>query len=173
MKKKIGILVILSLLVFASQAFAGTLSKVGKKVSGESSVYVNGNQINSAIIVDNSAYAPLRAVAEALGVDLEYEKTSEGNVIKLNNTISDQEYIELMQKKTEVQTKINAANRTIERANKEKEAYTKKLESGDIVEQDIILYFEKLISESQQEIIQAQQDIITYTNELLELESAK
>lgn len=66
-----------ALVATAGVAAADTVSLVGKKIQGEAIVTLDGEQIDTAIIVDGKSYAPVRSVAEATGLKAGYEK---GNV---------------------------------------------------------------------------------------------
>lgn len=72
--KKIGYLaigiVIGSIMSFSVGAAADSISLIGKKISGESDVLVDGKKIGSAIIVNGSSYAPVRVIGEAAGFDV-------------------------------------------------------------------------------------------------------
>lgn len=72
--KKIGYLaigiIIGSIMSFGVGAAADSISLVGKKISGESDVVVNGEKIGTAIIVNGSSYAPVRAIGEAAGFEV-------------------------------------------------------------------------------------------------------
>lgn len=174
-KKKISFLVILTIVLLATQVSADTISQIGKKVSGESSVYLNGNKLENAIIVDGTSYAPLRSVSEAYGNEISFEKTKEGNVIKMDTPELTKEEIEQVKElnwaKAKLEAAIQGAKNTIEWANQNIDASKKMLEIEK--NENRIKFYEEEISKAQQEIIQAQEDIITYTNELLELESSK
>lgn len=172
MKKKISFLVILTVVLLATQVSADTISQIGKKVAGESSVYLNGNKIQSAIIVDDSSYAPIRAIAEALGVEVAFEKLSEGNVIKMSTPeLTREETNALIWKKADLEAKVKGANTEIERATNAIAYNNEQLEKEK--NEEFIKFLQGEVVKEQQKIIQAQEDIITYTNELLELESAQ
>lgn len=174
MKRKILLLAIIAILLLSSQAFADSLSKVGNKITAESPVYFNGKQLNDAIITDGTSYAPLRAIAEELGIDVKYEKNKEGSVINLTspeqNSSKKINYDEML-KKTTLKTEISGAEKNIEHLSKLIDKLTTDLEGK--TNEIYIAVREKEISAARQEIITEQENIIKYTNELLELESAK
>jgi hypothetical protein len=62
-----------TLLLTGVTAFAATNSLVGQKVQGLFTVEQNGEKIADAVIINGTAYAPVRAVSEAAGVDLKVE----------------------------------------------------------------------------------------------------
>lgn len=69
--KKIATVALLSLSLFVgAAAFAASSSLVGQKVQGLFTVKKDGVKIADAVIINGTAYAPVRAVAEAAGVDL-------------------------------------------------------------------------------------------------------
>lgn len=169
MKKKVVILSICAIFLLSSSVYAATTSKIGKKITAEAPVYLDGQLISEAIITEGSSFAPLRAIAETLGLDVKYETSKEGNVIKLTSPETKEVTNESIWEKAELQAKINGANREIERANEVIKYSDEKLKTEENTEW--IAFHEKMKMESQEKIIKAQQDIITYTNELLALET--
>lgn len=67
------------LVATAGAAAADNISLVGKKIQSEADVTLDGHVIDKAVIVDGKSYAPIRSVADAVGVDVGYEK----GVVKL------------------------------------------------------------------------------------------
>jgi len=66
--------VIVGVLLFASASvFADSASLIGKKVQGLYTIEKSGKKVADAVIIDGSAYAPVRAVAEATGAGLSVE----------------------------------------------------------------------------------------------------
>lgn len=59
-----------SVLSFGVGAAADSISLVGKKISGETDVLVNGAKLGTAIIVNGASYAPVRVIGEAAGFDV-------------------------------------------------------------------------------------------------------
>lgn len=60
-------------LVFAGQAAADSLSKVGKRVQAEYPVIVDGVTLNvKALAIDGTTTTPNRALAEAIGYDIAF-----------------------------------------------------------------------------------------------------
>lgn len=59
-----------SVLSFGVGAAADSISLVGKKISGETDVLVDGVKLGTAIIVNGSSYAPVRVISEAAGFDV-------------------------------------------------------------------------------------------------------
>jgi uncharacterized protein YukE len=86
MKKFVSGLIVGVLLFAGASAFADSSSLIGQKVQGLFSVEKNGAKVADAVIIDGSAYAPVRSVAEAAGVTLQVEgkkiiMTNNANVI--------------------------------------------------------------------------------------------
>jgi len=73
MKKLITGAIAGALLLTSVSVFADSASLVGKKVQGLFTVEQNGKRIADAVIIDGTAYAPVRAVSEAAGVELKVE----------------------------------------------------------------------------------------------------
>ncbi|MEK3836436.1 hypothetical protein [Paenibacillus sp. FSL R7-0128] len=79
MKKFISGVVVGVLLFAGGSVFANSVSLIGQKVQGIFSIESNGAKVADAIVVNGSAYAPVRAVADATGAKL----TVEGKKIKM------------------------------------------------------------------------------------------
>lgn len=61
--------------VFATSAtvFADNVkSLVGRKVQAETDVMLNGQKIDTAVAINGKSYAPVRSIAEAAGLDVNY-----------------------------------------------------------------------------------------------------
>lgn len=82
MKKFISGLIIGALLMTGASAFADSVSLVGQKVQGIFSIEKAGTKVADAVIINSTAYAPVRAVAEATGASL----TVEGKTIIMTET---------------------------------------------------------------------------------------
>ncbi|WP_449601059.1 hypothetical protein [Paenibacillus sp. Marseille-Q9583] len=81
MKKKIVGIVAAALLLGGSIGFAASSSLIGAKVSGMYTIKQDGKKIADAIVVNNSAYVPVRTMSEATGTGL----TVEGKTIILES----------------------------------------------------------------------------------------
>jgi hypothetical protein len=81
MKKKIVGIVAAALLLGGSIGFAASSSLIGTKVSGMYTIKQDGKKIADAIVVNNSAYVPVRTMSEATGAGL----TVEGKTIILES----------------------------------------------------------------------------------------
>ncbi|MCR8656924.1 copper amine oxidase N-terminal domain-containing protein [Paenibacillus endoradicis] len=170
MKKKIIILSSCAIFLLSGSVLANSTSKVGKKITAEAPVYLDGQLISDAIITEGSSYSPVRAIAEALGLDVKYETSKEGSVIKLTSPGTKETTNEMIWKKADIEAKIITANLEIQQANEAINHSIEKLKTEK--NEEMISFYENRIVESQEKIIKSQQDIITYTNELLELESS-
>lgn len=86
MKKFVSGLIVGVLLFASASVFADSTSLIGQKVQGLFTVEKGGVKVADAVIINGSAYAPVRAVAEASGVNL----TVEGkNIIMGENTTTE------------------------------------------------------------------------------------
>lgn len=71
MKKYIAGFLAGALFTVAGAAFADDIqSLIGKKIQGETVVELNGQALDTAIIVDGKSYAPVRVIGEAAGYDV-------------------------------------------------------------------------------------------------------
>lgn len=85
MKKKIVGIVAAALLLGGSIGFAANTSLIGAKVAGLYSIEQNGKKIADAVIINGSAYVPVRTMSEATGTGL----TIEGKTIILKSKDAD------------------------------------------------------------------------------------
>lgn len=68
MKKYIAGFLAGAVFVLSATAFADDIqSLIGKKIQGETVVELNGQALDTAIIVDGKSYAPVRTIGEAAG----------------------------------------------------------------------------------------------------------
>ncbi|MEC0139740.1 hypothetical protein P4H94_23080 [Paenibacillus macerans] len=75
MKKVVAGFVAGVLFAIGATSFADGVSLVGKKIQSEVAVTAKGEQLpDKAIVVDGKSYAPVRAVAEAAGMQVSYGK---------------------------------------------------------------------------------------------------
>ncbi|MGG4217320.1 hypothetical protein ABEW32_03700 [Paenibacillus jamilae] len=87
MKKIVAGFLAGALFTIGAGAFADEIeSLVGKKVQSETSVSVNGKELDKAIVVEGKSYAPVRSIGEAAG----YTVTVDGkNVVLKDGTKKD------------------------------------------------------------------------------------
>ena len=176
MKKIIIAFIAGALVMVSGQALADTVSQIGKKVDSEASVYVNGEKVSDAIIIQGKSYVPGRDVAEALGGTVEW-KGSE-NAIMISNFTTDEEIeeynsklIEYNKKKAEITASINSANRKIERLEGYIEKYNLDLADTDNAANKE--YLESEIDRYTKELETEKANLAKYEKELQELESTK
>lgn len=89
MKKFVSGIIVGAFLFAGVSAFADSSSLIGQKVQGLFVVEKGGNKIADAVIINGSAYAPVRAVSQAAGVGL----TVEGKTIKMSEPITTPEVV--------------------------------------------------------------------------------
>ncbi|MDU0329236.1 stalk domain-containing protein [Paenibacillus sp. 3LSP] len=71
MKKYVSGFVAGLLFMLSASAFADSISLIGKKVTGEYSVVVNGEKLNDkGAVINNRTNVPVRGLSEALGADV-------------------------------------------------------------------------------------------------------
>jgi hypothetical protein len=71
MKKYVAGFVVGALFTVSATAFADEIKTlVGKKIQGETVIELNGQVLDTAIIVDGKSYAPTRSIGEAAGFDV-------------------------------------------------------------------------------------------------------
>ncbi|OKP83286.1 hypothetical protein A3844_22795 [Paenibacillus helianthi] len=114
MKKFVSGIIVGALLFAGASAFADSTSLVGKKVTGVFSIEKDGKNVAEAAIINGSAYAPVRAVAQISGATL----TVEGKKIIMSDNTANiatsdlPAAVSISRKKIEiqaVQTKIESA----------------------------------------------------------------
>ncbi|QMV44473.1 hypothetical protein [Cohnella cholangitidis] len=72
-KYAVGI-VIGAVLMYSGQAFGETISNIGKKVTGELTVELNGNDIGTGVVISNKTYLPVRDIANAFKAGIEVKE---------------------------------------------------------------------------------------------------
>jgi len=109
----LGLVVTLS----ANTAYGAVQSLVGKKVSGEMTVIVNGKQLqNKGAVIDGVTNAPVRSLTEALGVGLSVE----GKTIYIT-TQDNSEKEALLLKKAELEKSIQSTQLEIQKTKEKME----------------------------------------------------
>lgn len=74
MKKYLVGFVVGVILTVGSTALADQVSKIGKKITDEYTVKLDGKELPvKAVAIDGTSYAPLRAVGETLGLEVGFE----------------------------------------------------------------------------------------------------
>lgn len=111
MKKFISGIIVGALLFTSASAFAGSVSLIGQKVQGLFTIEKAGTKIADAVIINGTAYAPVRAVSEATGTTLTVEGKkiimSEGVQTEVTTNVTEVDPSkELMSKRDEVTSNI-------------------------------------------------------------------
>ncbi|MGG3278782.1 copper amine oxidase [Paenibacillus solani] len=174
----IGGVLIGFVLATSTSAFADTVkSLIGKKVTGEYTVIVNGEKLlEKGAIIDGKANVPVRAISDALGADIKVSgKTitviSEGQAAIESTEPSkpatgDNEYIG--RTKDDLEKTITMLNDKILNPTKaERETIAKNLEAAKTNEAD-----EQRISTLEKQLELYDADIEKYSNELSQVEAA-
>lgn len=73
MKKFFSGVIVGACLFMGASAFADGGSLIGQKVQGLFSVEKSGEKVADAVVINGSAYAPVRAVSDATGTDLKVD----------------------------------------------------------------------------------------------------
>lgn len=103
----IGIISGVLLTISFSAAAEELQNLVGKTVDSQVSVNIDGKDLEtSAIIVDGSSYAPVRAIGEAAGLNVDF-KNNKVILTKKESTDKMQQYQEKIRKREELQKKVD------------------------------------------------------------------
>ena len=174
--KKIS-LVVIAFLLCAGTAYASS-NVVGKKVDSVISVYKDGTKLNTeAVVINGVTYAPVRAVSEAVGVEVKYEggkvtlSTASTNNSKIEEAITRKEAtIEATKKLIETcNNNITTLQGNLEEARKNfveqpnstfEDSHAYKVISGQIAEMDAA------IEKAQAELTKLQQEKAQLTAQL-------
>lgn len=74
MKRTVIAFLLGAALATAGSAYAEDIAMIGKKVEGEFAVKVNGKKLDKkALVVDDTSYLPVRAIGEALNMDIKFD----------------------------------------------------------------------------------------------------
>lgn len=171
MKKIIIAFIAGALVMVSGQALADTVSQIGKKVDSEATVYVDGKKVSDAIIIKGKSYVPGRDVAEALGGTVEWKGsensiviTSDSNSIaetQSNEVIESNEVLRLKEKIKSTEQKISDYNSLIDTMLMQQQSSEDKA------------YYDHHISQLNDKISVAEEELSQYEKELAELESTK
>lgn len=74
MKKYIIGFIAGALFATAGAVYADDVVLIGKQIQGQTTVYKDGERLDSAIIVDGKSYAPTRAIGEAAGYEVKFDE---------------------------------------------------------------------------------------------------
>lgn len=106
MKKFISGVIVGAVLMTGASTFAASSSLIGQKVQGLFSIEKAGVKVADAVIINGSAYAPVRAVADATGTSLAVE----GKKITMGTEVSSSAKVdELNVQRTALLSKIKDA----------------------------------------------------------------
>ncbi|QSF42643.1 hypothetical protein [Paenibacillus tianjinensis] len=172
--KKFFVGVIVGVLIFASaSAFADSVGIIGKKVTGIYTVVQGGKSIAEAGIINGSAYAPVRAVSQAAGVELtvegkkiimsENENTSvtPKSALLLNlNSQRDQIVREIAKREAGIQNIQSDVIPTHEQLAKEL------ANNGTLGQQQL-----QLVESLKQQIEQMKAELVTYNKQLVDIDA--
>lgn len=130
--------------MYGSTAFAEVQSLIGKKVTGEMNVIVNGEKLqDKGAVIEGRTNAPIRALADSLGADLKVD----GSTIYINTaTTGSADKETLLQEKIKLENSIKTLT---EEKNKMEEKY--KLEPNPGYEGAITSY-QNIIEDKQVEL---------------------
>lgn len=85
----VGIVVGAAIMASASAAAEELSSLIGKKVDGQTVVVVDGNELSVPVaLIEGTSYAPIRAIGEAVGRDIEWK---DGKVLLNTKQVSESE----------------------------------------------------------------------------------
>lgn len=73
MKKFVSGIIVGALLFTGASVFADSNSLIGQKVQGLFSIEKNGSKVGDAIVINGTAFAPVRTVSDAAGIGLVVE----------------------------------------------------------------------------------------------------
>lgn len=110
MKKFVAGVIVGGFLLAGASAFADSSSLIGQKVQGLFSVEKAGTKVADAIVINGTAYAPIRAVSDATGTELAVEGKKIIIQEKEEVTVSSSPSVQDKLK----QTQIDSLNRVIE-----------------------------------------------------------
>lgn len=169
-------LIVGALLMTTGQVLADTASQIGKKVDGESPVYVDGQRVSDAIIIKGKSYAPIRDISESLGASVTW-KGSDGIMVSneeiissviesqnentKDNSVDSIEVSNLKRKISETELRIKDMNKLIETFNSEMQVS----EDKEFYTNHITILRGKISAE--------ELELDKLKNELIELESTK
>jgi len=149
-------------------AYGAVQSLVGKKVTGEMTVIVNGTKLqDKGAVIEGRTNAPVRALVDALGAEL----TLSGNTITINSATSDSGSVmlegksyskeQLLKLKEDTENYLNVTIPEMENSNKER--YDALIQDG------MMENAERLKTANEKEIAERK---VTYTEKLKNITEA-
>lgn len=155
MKKILSVLLVVFMLC-GTAAFASSSSLVGQKVQSEVLVTLNGKPLGNAVLINNTAYAPLRLIAEASGLGVGYTK-GEVPLVSEVETVKTPE--DLTKEKRQLAARAEFLNSAIADAEYSLGKYRKALVQ---VDETVVDFYVDLITQGDREYVE-------YANELAEV----
>ncbi|WP_052770005.1 hypothetical protein [Paenibacillus sp. IHB B 3415] len=160
MKKYIIGFLVGAIFTVSATAFADDIkSLVGKAIQGEAPVIVDGQQLDTAIIVDGKSYAPIRSIGEAAG----YSVSVDGKKIILKSEVKDSmkttsENLDKPRTLEDVTTVITRTQEKIERYKEAIQLYelnvsSSKTEEAKANSQLMLDSYKKQLAEAEQKLI--------------------
>ncbi|MEO2261171.1 hypothetical protein ABGV43_30135 [Paenibacillus amylolyticus] len=166
MKKYVAGFLAGAVFVLSASAFADDIqSLIGKKIQGEAVVELNGQALDTAIIVDGKSYAPVRVIGEAAGYDVSMqnkkiildEKSSATVTVPGKGQSVEEQVGKLKQRIVDVKQRIADTNKLID-ASKSiindpskdstgEENFLKMREANLIEQEDLLLDLESQLAE--------------------------
>ncbi len=142
MKKFVSGVIVGLLLFSGASVFADSTSLIGQKVQGLFTVEKDGAKVSDAVVINGTAYAPVRAVSEATGANL----VVDGKKI----IISDKEVATVDQT---IQTETNNAVQDA-KTQRQIDRYTGSIKTSN----EDISKFEALLKKSEEDLANAKTD---------------
>ncbi|MEK3868192.1 hypothetical protein MHH60_32545 [Paenibacillus sp. FSL H7-0716] len=179
MKKKIIIITTAALMLGGSIGFAATNSPlIGAKVQGLFMVQKSdGTKIGDAVIINGTAYAPVRSVSEATGATLTVEGKkiimSENNTTSVEITGKSSDYSE---KKSYLEYKIRAADSDIKSAQGAIKGLEVSVESvnklpSEKQKNETLTKIDEMIKVKQQVILEKEKELADLQEQLTEVDA--
>ncbi|MEK4141156.1 hypothetical protein NST48_09390 [Paenibacillus sp. FSL M7-0547] len=172
MKKFISGVIVGALMFAGASVFADSSSLIGKKVQGLFSIEQSGSKIADAVIIDGSAYAPIRAVAEATGSTLKVEgkKIVMGDTPTTSST-SVKTLATLQAERVKVVSEIEQKSTNIERLKTEEipryETFAKEMESNKTMSAKM----KAVADEYRQTITQTEIEVVNLQKQLADIDA--
>ncbi|MEK3875175.1 hypothetical protein [Paenibacillus sp. FSL M7-0420] len=160
MKKYIVGFLVGAIFTVSTTAFADDIkSLVGKAIQGEAPVIVDGQQLDTAIIVDGKSYAPVRVIGEAAG----YSVSVDGKKVILKSEVKDtmkttSENLDKPRTLEDVMTVITRTQEKIERYKEAIQLYelnvsASKTEEARANNQQMLDSYKKQLAEAEQKLV--------------------
>jgi len=159
------------LLTLPSAVFADTISNIGKRVTAEFVVVLNNKELPvKAIVIEGRSYAPVRAIAENLGLSVDF---ADGQVIL---TSEDGGAVDIDKEIEKIKGELRVINRSIENlviTIQKLEADVQFARSNDSESEKIIQSRETFLRKKQAELTDLESQKADLEAQLAELERQK